>query len=53
MELSKYTHEKKLEKIVVPLGKKLGTIKKQYLQVSEKIIYFFMKIFIKNNLIIL
>ena len=41
MELAKYSHEKKLDKIVVPLGKKLGNIKKQYLQVRVNIYNFY------------
>lgn len=32
-DLAPYTHERKVEKIVVPLGEELSKVKEQYLQV--------------------
>ena len=34
IDIKPYTHERKVEKVVVPLGEELSSIKEQYIQVS-------------------
>ena len=33
-DIQPYTHERKVEKVVVPLGEELGAVKEKYLQVT-------------------
>ena len=34
MDIKQYSHERKVDKIVVPLGDELGAVKKKYIQVN-------------------
>ena len=35
IDIKPYTHERKVEKVVVPLGEELTSVKEEYVQVSR------------------